>query len=148
MIPWALKREIRSLRMKHVRDFFLQVAEIVVPFFTHTYKACISWTDWSIDLIFCMVPSYDLVYWWVKFQDISDSATTGTSLPSQKFQISVAKKIFNKIFLNFALTTLQRLDKSWVSCMAIIQILDTVIAKNIFFTLSKTWIYGIFSCGH
>ena len=50
----------------------------VSDFFTQTLKAHISWTDWPIDLIFCMVPSYDLVYWWVKFQDISDGATTGT----------------------------------------------------------------------
>ena len=69
--------------------FFL---EIVVTFFTQTLKADISWADWPIDLNFFMVTSYDLVYWYVKFQEISDSATTQTSLPTQKFQISLAKK--------------------------------------------------------
>ena len=99
-----------------IMTFFL---EIFVTFFTETLKADISWTDWPIDLIFFMAISYDLVYLYVKFQEISDSATTRTSLPTQKFQISVAKKIFYEFFWNFAWTTIQSLDKSWVSCTAI-----------------------------
>ena len=96
--------------------FFL---EIVVTFFTQTLKADISRADWPIDLNFFMVTSYDLVYWCVKFQEISDSATTQTSLPTQKFQISIAKEIFHEIFWNFARITIRPLDKSWVSCTAI-----------------------------
>ena len=55
---------IRLLAILHLLSYDqLRKAEIVVPFFNQTLKAHISWTDWQIDLIFCMVPSYDLVYW-------------------------------------------------------------------------------------
>ena len=108
-----------SLRTKHIRDFFFKVAQSIVTFFTQTLKAYISWTNWLIDLNFFMVTSFDLVYWYVKFQEIEVNTTTRTSLPTQKFQNSVAVKIFYDIFWNYAWTTIQPLDKSWVSCTAI-----------------------------
>ena len=113
---WNTPEHAESENETVIVTFFL---EIVVTFFTQTLKADISWTDWPIDLIFVMVTSYDLVYWCVKFQEISDSATTQTSLPTQKFQISVVRNIFYEIFWNFAQTTIQPLDKSWVSWTAI-----------------------------
>ena len=70
----------------------LQMEEIIVTFFAQTLRGHFSWTECPIDLIFCMVISYDLVYWCVKFQEISESPTIQTSPPTQKFQISVAKK--------------------------------------------------------
>ena len=88
---WNTPEHAESENETVIVTFFL---EIIVTFFTQTLKADISWTDWPIDLIFVMVTSYDLVYWCVKFQEISDSATTQTSLPTQKFQISVVRKIF------------------------------------------------------
>ena len=117
MISWVLKRETRWVwEQNAIVTYFL---EIVVTFFTQTLKADISWTYWPIDLIFVMVTSCDLVYWSVKFQEFLDSATTRTSLPTQKFQLSVVKKIFYEIFWNFAWTTIQPLYKSWISCTAI-----------------------------
>ena len=97
----------------------LLVEEIIVTFFAQTLRGHISWTDCPIDLIFCMVTSFGLVCCCVKFQEISESPTTQTSLPTQKIQISVAKKIFDEIFWNFAWTTIETLDKSWVGCTAI-----------------------------
>ena len=117
MISWVLKRETRWVwEQNAIVTYFL---EIVVTFFTQTLKADISWMDWPIDLIFFMVTSYDFVYWCVKVQEIPDSGTTRTSLPTQKFQLSVVKKIFYEIFWNFAWTTIQPLYKSWISCTAI-----------------------------
>ena len=113
---WNTPEHAESENETVIVTFFL---EIVVTFFTQSLKADISWKDWPIDLIFVMVTSYDLVYWCVKFQEISHSATTRTSLPTQKFQISVAKKIFSEFFWNFAWITIQALDKSWVSCTAV-----------------------------
>ena len=84
----------------------LLVEEIIVTFFAQTLRGHTSSMDSQIDLIFCMVTSHDLDYWCVKFQEISESPTTQTSLPAQKFQISVAKKISNEIFWIFAWTTI------------------------------------------
>ena len=92
--------------MKNDIVIFFLVVESIMIFFTLTLKAHISWTDWPIDLIFCMVTSYDLVYWCVEFQEIKVSTTTRTSLPTQKFQKSVAIKIFHEIFWNYAWTTI------------------------------------------
>ena len=103
-----------------------------MTFFTQTLKAYISSTNWPIDLNFFMVTSYDLVYWCVKFQEIQVSTTTRTSLPTQKFQKSVGIKIFDEIFWNFAWTTIQPLDKSWVSCTAIMLFLWPLPHKTFF----------------
>ena len=93
--------------------------EILVHFFAQNLKDHFSWTDWPIDFIFCMVTSYDHVYWFVKFQETSVSATTQTSLPTQIFQYSVAEEILFEIYWNFAWTITQPMDKCWVSYTAI-----------------------------
>ena len=98
-----------------------------------------SWTDWPIDLIFCMVISHDLVYWCVKFQDVSVSITTRNSFTypkiSNKHSYSNILKKFPKFCLNNHPTLGQILSKFYG---------DHVIFNcgrnriKLFFTLSKT----------
>ena len=87
-------------------QLMLKKEEIIVAFFSQTLRGHILWMDCPINLIFCMVTSYDLVYWCIKFQECSVCPTTQTSLLNQKFQISVVKKISDDFFLNFAWTTI------------------------------------------
>ena len=50
-----------------------------------------------------------------------------------KISKSVGLKVFYKIFWNFAWTTIQPLDKSWVSCTAIMRLLCFHVVKNMKF---------------
>ena len=120
MISWVLMRaqawNTPNLRTKRDRDFFLgNRHDLFYPNFESWYLMN-GLTDW---LDFCYGNIISPFYCCEKFQEISDKATTQTSLPTQKFQIFAVRKIFYEIFWNFACTTISPLDKSWVSCTAI-----------------------------